>query len=65
MRPSGVDLSSDLRGSSGAAVCTDQTANNALHWTGIPLRCIPASELSRWADGRNFAEDGNWRRLHP
>jgi hypothetical protein len=23
------------------------SANNALHWTGIPLRSIPASELGR------------------
>ncbi len=23
-------------------------ANKALHWTGIPLRSIPASELDRW-----------------
>jgi hypothetical protein len=23
--------------------------NKALHWVGIPLRSIPASELGRWA----------------
>ena len=24
--------------------------NKALHWTGIPLRSIPASELGRWQE---------------
>jgi len=25
------------------------THNKTLHWRGIPLRSIPASELDRWA----------------
>jgi len=39
--------------------------NQALE-PSAPLRMrAPRLSAGRWADGRNFAEDGNWRRLQP
>jgi len=34
-------------GSKGKAIAKLDMPNKALHWTGIPLRSIPASELGR------------------
>ena len=56
-----------LSTSFGHQLITDKRQNKALHWTGIPLRSIPASELQRWAAGAACSRadgssgDGAWK----
>jgi hypothetical protein len=43
----------------------NRLANKELHWTGIPLRSIPASELCRYAtggDNENLKSDHDFTR---
>jgi len=35
--------------------------NKALHWTGIPLRSIPASELGRYRAEASSAYLAEWK----